>query len=212
MKTFFKKGQVVLFQGDSVTDCGRDRDDMTSLAGGYAGKIASVYNTLYPDNEVAFINKGVSGDRVTDLIVRYPDDILDIAPDFISILIGINDVWRRYDSNDPSTVEAFYDHYEYLLKMIKHNMPNTKIMLMEPFVLNSLPDRATWREDLDPKIQVVRELARKYADYYLPLDGMFVSLCTNNYSQEELATDGVHPTDLGHALIAKAYLEALDII
>lgn len=212
MKTFFKKGQVVLFQGDSVTDCGRDRDDMTSLAGGYAGKIASVYNTLFPDNEVAFINKGVSGDRVTDLIVRYPDDILDIAPDFISILIGINDVWRRYDSNDPSTVDAFYDHYEYLLKMIKHNMPNVKIMIMEPFVLNSLPDRATWREDLDPKIQVVRELARKYADYYLPLDGMFASLCTNNYSQEELAADGVHPTDLGHALIAKAYLEALDII
>jgi len=211
MKPFFKKGQVVLFQGDSVTDCGRIREDISSLAG-YAGKIASIYNTLFPENEVVFINKGVSGDRVPDLIVRYGDDFLDIEPDFISILIGINDVWRRYDSNDPSTVDAFRDHYEYLLKMIKHNMPEAKIMIMEPFVLDSLPDRATWREDLDPKIQVVRELAREFADYYISLDGIFASLCVNTYSPAELSPDGVHPSDLGHSVIADAYLKALEII
>ncbi len=212
MKPFFKKGQVVLFQGDSVTDWGRDREDITSLAEGYAGKIAAIYNTLFPDNEVAFINKGVSGNRVPDLIERYGDDFLDIEPDFISILIGINDTWRRYDSNDPSTTEAFYDHYEYLLKMIKNNMPNTKIMLIEPFVLNSLPDRAAWREDLDPKIQAVRSLAREYADYYLPLDGIFASLCTSTYSPADLSEDGVHPSGLGHAVIAEAYLKLLEII
>jgi acyl-CoA thioesterase-1 len=212
MKPFFKKGQVVLFQGDSVTDCDRDREDMTSLADGYAGKIALIYNTLFPDSEVVFINKGVSGNRVPDLIVRYMEDFFDIEPDFISILIGINDTWRRYDADDPSTTEAFYDHYEYLLKSIRHNLPETKIMLMEPFVLNSLPDRASWREDLDPKIQAVRELARKYADYYLPLDGLFASLCAGVYSPAELAEDGVHPTALGHAVIAEAYLKALEII
>ena len=212
MKPFFKKGQVVLFQGDSVTDCGRDREDAGSLAEGYAGKVAAIYNTLFPDNEVVFINKGISGNRVPDLIERYGDDFLDIGPDFISILIGINDTWRRYDSNDPSTVEAFYDHYEYLLKMIKRNMPDTKIMLMEPFVMNSLPDRAAWREDLDPKIQAVRELARKYADYYLPLDGLFASLCAGTYTPAELSEDGVHPSGLGHAVIAEAYLKKLEII
>lgn len=212
MKPFFKKGQVVLFQGDSVTDCGRDREDPASLADGYAGKIASIYNTLFPDNGVTFVNRGVSGNRVPDLIVRYMDDFLDVEPDFISILIGINDTWRRYDADDPSTVEAFYDHYEYLLKMIKHNMPDAKIMLMEPFVLNSLPDRAAWREDLDPKIQAVRELARKYADYYLPLDGMLTSLCAGTYTPAELSEDGVHPSALGHAVIAEAYLKALEIV
>ena len=212
MKPFFKKGQVVLFQGDSVTDCERNREDGTALSSGYAGKIASLYNTFFPDNEVVFVNRGVSGNRVPDLIVRYMEDFFDVEPDFISILIGINDTWRKYDSNDPSTVDAFYDHYEYLLKMIRHNMPDTKIMLMEPFVLNSLPDRAAWREDLDPKIQAVRELARKYADYYLALDGIFASLCTSAYSPADLAEDGVHPTGLGHAVIAEAYLKLLEII
>lgn len=212
MKPFFEKGQVVLFQGDSITDCGRDREDLTSLANGYAGKIANIYNTLYPDNNVIFINKGISGNRVPDLIVRYIEDFYDVAPDFISILIGVNDVWRRYDSNDPSTVEAFRDHYEYLLKMIKHQMPDTKIMLIEPFLLHSLPDRAAWHEDLDPKIQVVREMAKEYADFYLPMDGIFASLTASRYTPEELAPDGVHPSDLGHSVIATEYLKALEIL
>jgi lysophospholipase L1-like esterase len=212
MKPFFKKGQVVLFQGDSVTDCGRDREDIASLSDGYAGKVATIYNTLFPDNEVVFINKGVSGNRVPDLIVRYMEDFLDLEPDFISILIGINDVWRRYDANDPTTLDSFYDHYEYLLKMIRHNMPETKIMLIEPFVLPSLPDRVAWREDLDPKIQVVRDLARKYADYYIPMDGIYAALCANTYNPEDLAEDGVHPSRLGHAILAEAYLKTLEIL
>lgn len=212
MKSFFQKGQVVLFQGDSVTDCGRNREDITSLSEGYPGKIAAIYNTLFPDADVKFVNKGVSGDRVHNLIMRYIEDIREIEPDFISILIGINDVWRRYDSNDPTTVDSFKDHYEYLLKMIKKDFPNARIMLIEPFVLHSLPDRESWHEDLDPKIQVVRALARDYADYYLPMDGIFASLATNTYSLQELAPDGVHPSDLGHAVIADAYLKALEII
>ena len=212
MKPFFKKGQVVLFQGDSVTDCDRDREDIASLSNGYAGKVATIYNTLFPDNEVVFINKGVSGNRVPDLIVRYMEDFLDLEPDFISILIGINDVWRRYDANDPTTLDSFYDHYDYLLKMIRHNMPETKIMLIEPFVLPSLPDRAAWREDLDPKIQVVRDLARKYADYYIPMDGIYASLCANTYTPVDLTEDGVHPSQLGHAILAEAYLKTLEIL
>jgi lysophospholipase L1-like esterase len=212
MRPFFKKGQVVLFQGDSVTDCDRDREDITSLSNGYCGKVAAIYNTLFPDNEVLFINKGVSGNRVPDLIVRYMEDFFDLEPDFISILIGINDVWRRYDANDPTPLDSFFDHYDYLLKMIRHNMPETKIMLIEPFVLPSLPDRAAWREDLDPKIQVVRELARKYADYYIPLDGIYASLCANTYDPADLAEDGVHPTQLGHAVLAESYLKTLEIL
>ncbi len=212
MKPFFKQGQVVLFQGDSITDCGRDYEDISSLGSGYARKIAEIYGQLYADNRISFINKGVSGNRVPDLIVRYIEDIREIEPDYISILIGVNDVWRRYDSNDPSTVEAFRDHYEYLLKMIKHQMPEAKIIIMEPFLLHSLSDRATWHEDLDPKIQVVREMARDYADYYIPLDGLFAALTVNKYSPEELATDGVHPSDLGHSIIAEAFLKTLEII
>lgn len=212
MNPFFENGQTVLFQGDSITDCGRDRADIASLGPGYPAKIAGIYRTLFPGVKVNFVNKGVSGDRVHNLIERYIDDILDIRPDFLSILIGINDVWRRYDSNDPSTLDAFRDHYEYLLKMVRAHMPDTRIMLMEPFLLNTVPERACYREDLDPKIQAVRELAVQYADYYLPLDGIMAANVTARFTMKEMSEDGVHPTDAGHAVIAEAYLKALGIL
>lgn len=209
MKEFFNKGQVVLFQGDSVTDCGRDREDITSLSYGYPGIIAKTYNLYFPDNEVTFINKGISGNRVKDVLNRYEEDIKEIHPDFISILIGINDTWRKYDSNDPTTPEEFEATYRKLLNLIKTDLPDCKIMIIEPFVLNSLPDRALWREDLDPKIQVVRKLAKEYADYYVPLDGILAKVEVEQYSCEQLASDGVHPSHLGHGIIAQEYIKAL---
>lgn len=212
MNPFFQKGQTVLFQGDSITDCGRDREDLSSLALGYPKKVAEIYQNLFKDNEITFINKGISGNRTSDLLAHYEEDFKDIQPDFISILIGINDVWRKYDRNDPTSPEAFKAHYTKLLSDIKEDMPHAKIMLIEPFVLHSLPERATWHEDLDPKIQIVRELAREFADYYLPMDGIFANLCTRNYTPDELALDGVHPTDLGHSVIAYEYLKLLGII
>ncbi|MDD2392645.1 MAG: SGNH/GDSL hydrolase family protein [Eubacteriales bacterium] len=212
MKDFFRGMSTVLFQGDSITDCGRDRNDDTSLGGGYPAKIASIYKVLFPESNVRFINKGISGDRVHNLIERYVEDIYDVEPDFISILIGINDVWRMFDSSDDSTIEAFRDHYEYLLKSIKGNLPETKIMIMEPFVLHSLPDRSGWHGELDPRIQIVRALAAEYADFYLPLDGVFASLCAGGCSPVVYAADGVHPTDKGHAVIAYEYLKSLGSI
>ena len=209
MKEFFNKGQVVLFQGDSVTDCGRDRADITSLSYGYPGIIAKTYNLYFPDNEVTFINKGISGNRVKDVLNRYEEDIKEIHPDFISILIGINDTWRKYDSNDPTTPEEFESTYRKLLNLIKTDLPDCKIMIIEPFVLNSLPDRALWREDLDPKIQVVRKLAKEYAEYYVPLDGIFAKVEVEQYSCGQLAADGVHPSQLGQGLIAQEYIKTL---
>lgn len=209
MKEVFKNGQVVLFQGDSLTDCGRDRGDITSLSEGYPGMVAKMYNSLFPDNGVIFINKGISGNRIIDLLDRYDTDFKEINPDFISILIGINDTWRRYDSNDPTSTKQFEENYRKLLEKIKSDMPDCKIMIIEPYVLNSLPDRAAWREDLDPKIQVIRELGKEYADYYLPLDGIFAKAVATRYNCKQLAEDGVHPNSLGHSIIAEEYLKAL---
>lgn len=202
MKKFFSDGQTVLFQGDSITDSGRDYSDENSLGEGYVKMFAQRYIENFADSGIKFINKGVSGDRVHNLIERYPEDILDVQPDFISILVGINDVWRRYDSNDPSTPEAFEDHYEYLLKMLKHHMPETKILVIEPFLLHVKPELYKWREDLDPKIIITRKLAAAYADFYLPLDGVFASLSVKKFKPEDLAHDGVHPTKTGHEVIA----------
>ncbi|MFT4144010.1 MAG: SGNH/GDSL hydrolase family protein [Mobilitalea sp.] len=209
MKNMFHDGQVVLFQGDSITDCGRDRSDITSLGEGYPGVVAKLYHTLFPETKVTFINRGISGDRTIDLLERYKNDIEDVKPHFLSILIGINDTWRHYDCNDPTSTEDFEKNYRELLTRVKKDLPECKIMLIEPFVLNSLTDRASWREDLDPKIQVVRKLAKEFADFYIPMDGIYAKLEVENYSCSQLAEDGVHPTVLGHSIIAKEYLNIL---
>lgn len=207
MKKRFQDGQIVLFQGDSITDCGRDRSDMTSLGDGYANIIARLYRTLFPEAKVNFINKGISGNRVKDLMDRYEEDFCSIKPDYLSILIGVNDTWRRYDSNDPTDSEEFERTYRELLTKIHRDLPDCKLIMIEPFLLNSLPDRASWREDLDPKIHVIRKLAKEYADYYIPMDGIYAKAEVEEYTCEQLAPDGVHPSAIGHRMIAEEYLK-----
>ena len=115
MKTIFKAGSTVLFQGDSITDWGRDGGllmDMFpegggALGKGYAYRAAKIYELLFPHNPVNFVNRGVSGDRCQNLLERYQKDILEVKPDYLSIMIGINDTWRRYDSNDITSKEQF---------------------------------------------------------------------------------------------------------
>ncbi len=199
----------ILFQGDSITDCGRGRDDDTNLGNGYANKVSQLFTTLYPKQDIQFVNRGISGNRVADLLARYEEDFLAVEPDVVSILIGINDCWRRYDQNDPTSAADFLSSYNNLLLKIKQDLPNTKIIIMEPFLLNTIPDRTLWREDLDPKIAAVRQLARIYADAYIPLDGLIQRYVVEGYSDEEIAQDAVHPTDIGHGLIAKEYSETL---
>ncbi len=199
----------ILFQGDSITDCNRDRANPNCLGAGYPRKVADVFSTLYPSIPVTFLNRGISGNRVIDLLERYEDDFLDLAPDVISILIGINDTWRRYDSNDLTTVEQFKTNYELLLSKIRQDMPKTKIIIMEPFLLNTMEDRVLWREDLNPKITVIRELARKYANAYVALDGLLQQHIVGGHSDADVAADAVHPTDVGHGIIAAEYLRVL---
>lgn len=215
MERIFKSGQTVLFQGDSVTDCSRSRTDLSDLGDGYARKISALYGELFPGNGVKFVNRGISGNRVRDLLARYEEDFVALRPDFISILIGINDVWRKFDSNDPETAERFETEYRTLLEQLRRDLPRTKIMIIEPFLVMADPDKFRWHvEDMDEKIQVVRGLAREYADYFLPLDGLLVAETVGPGAPApiELAEDGVHPTDAGHAVIARQYLGKLGIL
>jgi GDSL-like Lipase/Acylhydrolase. len=205
-----KQGELVLFQGDSVTDVGRNRDDGNDLGFGYPMFVASWFSAMYPDVNVRFINRGVSGNRVRDLKARWRQDCLDLKPDWVSILIGINDCWRRYDSNDPTSVEAFEADYRYILDQVKEEL-DAKIIILEPFVLPTPEDRVQWREDLDPKIQAVRKLAREYGALLIPLDGIMAQACTRR-EPAFWAADGVHPTPAGHALIAQAWLKTVGAI
>ncbi|WP_105617723.1 SGNH/GDSL hydrolase family protein [Vallitalea okinawensis] len=201
------KEKIILFQGDSITDAGRKREDDYDLGTGYAMMAASMFSATSPEKNVKFLNRGISGNRVKDLKFRWKEDCINLNPDIISILIGINDCWRRYDSNDPTTTVQFKDDYRYILQQLK-DKTKAEIILCEPFVLPTPDDRKKWREDLDPKINVVRELAREFGTHLLPLDGIFNQVSV--YKDPDFwAPDGVHPSNAGHALIAKEWLNLL---
>ncbi|MCY9693451.1 SGNH/GDSL hydrolase family protein [Paenibacillus alginolyticus] len=203
----FKQGDIVLFQGDSITDAGRVRDNPSDLGKGYALMTAALLGSSYPEKQVTFLNRGISGNRVKDLQSRWEQDCIALEPSWVSIYIGINDCWRRYDRNDPTSVEQFEEGYRELLIRTKEGL-GANLILIEPFVLPVPEDRKLWREDLDPKINVVRELAREFGALLVPLDGIFAQasmLAPSSY----WAPDGVHPSPAGHALIAKAWLKAV---
>lgn len=203
------QGGVVLFQGDSITDAERVKTAPTHLGNGYAMLAAAWYGARYPEHQVTFINRGISGNRVQDLQARWDEDCMDLQPTVVSILIGINDTARRYDRNEPVSVESFEAGYRDLLNRTRDGL-NAQIVLVEPFVLPIPERRRSWREDLDPKIQVVRELAREFGAVLVPLDGLFAQASTRA-EFGYWAPDGVHPSPAGHALIAKAWLEAAGV-
>lgn len=202
-----KENSTVLLQGDSITDAGRTVDPL-GMGTGYPNILSAMMTALYPEKNIKFINRGISGNRVKDLNARWKQDCIDLKPDWLSILIGINDCWRRYDSNDPTSVEQFYNGYKRLLDETRAKLPATKIILLEPFVLHINDERASWREDLDPKINAVRKLAHEYKTLFVPLDSAFASASIKS-SPKIWATDGVHPTQAGAALIANEWLKAV---
>lgn len=198
---------TILFQGDSITDCGRGRENDANLGNGYANQVAAWLNAACPQKNFRFLNRGISGNRVQDLRARWTEDCIRLKPDLVSIFIGINDVWRRYDSNDPTTPDVFETGYRDLLIRIRDEL-DAKVMILEPFVLPVPEDRLAWREDLDPKIDAVRRVAREFGASYVPLDGLFAAVAAKR-PPVFWAADGVHPTQAGHALITQAWLKTV---
>jgi len=210
MQTLIEDHATVLFQGDSITDAGRSRDSDADLGRGYAAMIAAWYSARHPEKQVRFINRGISGNRAKDLRARWQADCLDLKPSWVSILIGINDTWRRFDSNDPTSTEDYEAAYRAILTEVRNQL-HAQLIILEPFVLPVPPDRRNWRADLDPKITAARQLAREFGALYVPLDGLFAAAAT----RRELAfwaADGVHPTPAGHALIAQAWLSTVEAL
>ena len=205
----FKPNDVVLFQGDSITDAGRSRENDSLLGVGYPMMIGAWYASRFLEDRVNFLNRGISGNRVKDLQARLETDFIELKPTWISILIGVNDCWRRYDSNDPTSTEEYEERYRDLLKKLTHSL-DAKIVLCEPFLLHVTPGQEKWREDLDPKIAVVRKLAREFNTLLVPLDSVFSNAATK-CAQEFWSADGVHPTAAGHALITRSWLQTVGV-
>lgn len=192
---------TIVLTGDSITDAGRDRSDLQSLGDGYAALVAAAL----PDERV--INTGISGNRVVDLQERWDADVLAHSPTVLSIKVGINDTWRRYDSGDPTAVEPFEAGYRDLVTRAQAAGVG-RIILIEPFVLPVPDDRWAWREDLDPKIQAVRRVAFDLGTAYVATDGPLAqrAAALGPGGASALAADGVHPTPAGHRLLADLWL------
>lgn len=204
-----KDQSLVLFQGDSITDAGRSREDGSDLGYGYAALTAAWFSALHPGKGVRFLNRGISGNRAADLRARWQEDCLALRPDWVSIMIGINDTWRRYDSGDVTPVEVYANNFKAILEQTR--LSGARILILEPFLLPVPEDRRAWRVDLDPKIQAARELAREYQAVFVPLDGEFAAVAVKREPAFWLP-DGVHPSLAGHALIAQAWLQAVGAI
>lgn len=205
---FIKEKETVLFQGDSVTDMDR-LNDPNGIGVGYVYSTISSFYALHPEMGVRFVNRGISGNRVKDLQARWQEDALDINPDVLSVLIGINDTWRRFDANDPTSTQAYEDSYRDILTQSRAKNPNLKIILMDPFLL-SAPVGAPkeWREDLNPRIAVVEKLAKEFDAVHIKLDELFAQAC-KTVPSTFWAADGIHPDPNGRAFIAFAWLRAV---
>ena len=195
----------ILFQGDSITDAGRDRSDSHNLGNGYPKYAAEAIRNAFPDTAFEFVNLGISGHRAENLRDRWQADAIDIRPDVISILIGINDTWHRAAGKNWMPHEYFEECYRDILTQIREKT-NAKIIIMEQFLL-PVADKEDFHVDLDPKIQITRKLAREFADVFIPLDGLFAAACVEE-DHTEFSADGVHPNEKGARFIAGHYLEA----
>ncbi len=200
----------LLFQGDSITDAGRDYKNYHDLGNGYPKYAAALLKERHPEIDFEFIDLGISGNQTKDLVERLDKDFIDIQPDIVSILIGINDVWH-YAAKDSRWLDndIFEERYRTILEAIK-NKTNAKLMMLEPFLI-PVEDKNFFREDLNPKIDIIRKLAREYADVYLPTDGLLHSAFIGD-DPLTFAADGVHPTAKGAEFIGKLYADYIEAL
>ncbi len=204
----------ILFQGDSITDCGRNRDDFYSMGMGYANLAQISLGMEYP-GEFEFVNRGINGNRIVDLYGRLKEDFLDLEPDYASIYIGINDAWHEV-VEDGADTEEFERIYIKLLDEVKAACPKTKLMLVAPFVLNCNPAEdpkrfAIFKKDVEEKVEVVKKIGAKYGIPVVELQAAFDEACTK-VPAKYWSAEGVHPTIYGHEIIKRLWLETFEKI
>ena len=199
----------VLFQGDSITDAGRDRRNYYHLGGGYPAYAAPLIKEAHPELELEFINLGISGNRTGQLFDRLYHDAIALKPDVISILIGINDIWHRYNWDMVTTTDEQIElNYRCILERIKRDT-DAKIMILAPYLLDCT-DKEEVRADLARLLPIVRKLADEYADVYVPLDELFDEALKTQPEPAYYSGDGVHPNANGARFIGEHYARAIE--
>jgi len=207
-------GNVVLFQGDSITDAGRDRqregsaNDIRALGSGYALLAGAALLANHAEAKLTIYNRGISGHKVFQLAERWDKDCIALKPDVVSILIGVNDIWHRLDGRYDGTIEVYERDYRALLERTKRELPGVKLVICEPFVLRCGAVNEKWFPDFDGYRAAAKRVAGAFDAVFIPFQTMFdeeVQTTTPAY----WAGDGVHPTLAGAALMAQAWCRAV---
>lgn len=203
----------ILFQGDSITDVGRVRENEAHMGGGYPLLIKSKLGFENP-GKYEFVNKGISGNRIVDLYARIKMDIINLKPDVMSILIGVNDVWHEFARENGVDADKFYKIYDMLIEEVKTALPDIKIMIMEPFVLKGPATEENWdgfNAEVKKRAQMAKKIAEKHKLSYIELQKGFDQL-TEKEEPTYWLRDGVHPTEMGHEYIKNQWLEAFETL
>jgi lysophospholipase L1-like esterase len=206
-----KPRQTIVFTGDSITDCGR-RDSAAPLGNGYVKTICDLIVARYPAHQLRTINTGISGHTVRDLSNRWTDDVIRHRPDWLSIMIGINDV-HRWLAKGPDSVSAkqYAELYDGILKRIKKET-KAQIILIDPFYLSNDTRSGQWRstvlKSLAPYIRTVGAMAKKYKTRHVRLHDVFQRLL-KTYPADQFCPEPVHPNPAGHTAMAEAWLKEM---
>ena len=207
----------IVFQGDSITDCGRDRTNNELIGSGYACLVKANMMFEYP-TEYRFFNRGINGNRSVDLYARIKSDIINLQPDYISFLIGVNDVWQEIGSCNGVSAEKYEKIYCMMLDEILEALPNVKIMIMEPFCLRGEATNDTeehpnkwkiFRTEVELRAERARCVAEKYNLPFVELQKKFDEMAEKTRSENWL-WDGVDPTPAGHELLKREWLACFE--
>jgi len=214
-KLLIKPGATILFQGDSITDAGRKRQVLApnsdaGLGRGYAWLAAAQLLIDRPDANLKIFNRGISGNKVYQLAERWQADCLDLKPDVLSILIGVNDFWHTLDGSYKATVEKYESDYHALIERTKIALPNVKLVICEPFALKAGKVDEKWFSSFDGYRAAAKRVADNSGAVFVPFQTMFDA--ASKIAPPALwAADGVHPTGDGAAIMASCWLKAVGV-
>ncbi len=211
-KVPLKKGDVILFQGDSITDAGRNKqnegfNNPSSLGSGYVFLAGATLLEKYAPFDLKIYNKGISGNKVFQLAERWDKDCLDIKPSVLSILIGVNDIWHTLDGNYNGTIEKYRNYYDKLLERTKKALPDVKLIICEPFAVpgvKAVDDK--WYPGFYDYQRTVKELSIKYNAVFVPFQKVYDE-AQKRAPGAYWTGDGVHPSIAGAQLMARTWLE-----
>ena len=209
--------QLILFQGDSITDAQRNRESEHYAGNGYPTLVKGRLGFDEP-GKYEFMNRGVSGNRIVDLYARIKIDLINLKPDVLSILIGVNDVWHEMSRENGVSAQKFEMVYDWLLTEVKEALPDIRLLILEPFVLHGSATENTeekpnrwdyFRTETPLRAAAAKRVAEKHGAVFVPLQHLLDEACKLAEPAYWLH-DGVHPTAMGHELIARAWMEGFE--